>query len=180
MALGSVLGARTGAALAGVVLALGAATVVAHSATRPADVPASSVPSDRGVGPDATGPAAFGLCRAWANHEKHNDGADRARGSVAMRNLAEAAGGEDRVAGYCATVRRPSAGAKRGGGSGDSGTQAVPKDKVAKQLGKAGRSGKDHPGKDHPGRSALGKGSKRSGSPSPSTSPSASPSPSSS
>ena len=142
MALDSILGARTGAALAGVALALGAATVVAHSATRPEVVPPSSVPSDSGVGPDATGPAAFGLCRAWANHEKHDDGADRARGSVAMRNLAEAAGGEDKVEGYCATVRHPSAGARRGGSSDDSddsGTKAGPKDKAGKHPGKAGR-----------------------------------------
>ncbi|MFW5473065.1 hypothetical protein ACOCJ5_07140 [Knoellia sp. CPCC 206450] len=197
MALGSLLGARTGAALAGVTLALGAATVVAHSATRPDVAPASGVTADDpagpdgrgadarddGVGPDATGPAAFGLCRAWSNHHKHDDGVERAQGSVAMRNLAEAAGGEARVEGYCATVRHPSAGAKRGGGvddkgTGDKGTKAGPKDKVGKQPGKAGRSGKDKPGKDKPGKDKPGKGSKPSGSPSASPSPSPSPSPS--
>ena len=129
------------------------------------------------MGPDATGPAAFGLCRAWANHEKHDDGTKRAQGSVAMRNLAEAAGGESRVEDYCATVPHPSGKAKRGGGDAqDEGTKAGPKDKVEKQPGMAGRSGKDKPGKDK--RDKDRPGPTASPTPSPTTSPTASPSPS--
>ena len=168
MALGSVLGARTGAALAGVALALGVATVVAHSATRPEVAPAppgvsSADPPDApgrdgedegaAVGPDATGPAAFGLCRAWANHEKHDDDKARAKGSVAMRNLAEAAGGEDRVEAYCATVRHPGAGSQGKRRSSDvPGTRGGPKewneqkdekDKKVKKDGKDGEDGKE-------------------------------------
>ncbi|WP_404386480.1 hypothetical protein LL946_07880 [Knoellia locipacati] len=175
----SMLRARFGAALAGVAIALAAATVVAHSATRATErAPSSSAPADvpsptasrSPVGPDATGPAAFGLCRAWANHAKHDDGKERAAGSVAMRNLAEAAGGESKVEAYCATVPHPSQRAKPDRGKGEKAgpkdelekdEKAGPKDKVEKEPGKAGRSGKDKPAK-----------------PSPSASPSASSSPS--
>lgn len=58
------------------------------------------------VGPDATGPAAFGLCNAWS-HAK--DSKKTAEHSVAFRNLVKAAGGVDKVDGYCATVEHPSA-----------------------------------------------------------------------
>jgi hypothetical protein len=54
------------------------------------------------VGPDATAAARAGLCRAWqAGH-----GADNGRrtDSVAFQALAAAAGGADKVAGYCADV----------------------------------------------------------------------------
>lgn len=58
------------------------------------------------VGPDASGPAAFGLCTAWSHHQAQ--GRTTAPGkSVAFRNLAEAAGGEDKIAGYCAKVPHP-------------------------------------------------------------------------
>lgn len=175
----SLLRARTGAAIAGVAIALSAATVVAHSATRaterapssnvPADVPAdapSPTPSGSAVGPDATGPAAFGLCKAWANHAKHDDGKERAAGSVAMRNLAEAAGGKAKVEAYCATVPHPSQRAKGDKpdkpdkaekadreDKPDKGEKAGPKDKVEKQPGKAGRSGKDKPVEPSPSAS---------------------------
>lgn len=59
------------------------------------------------VGPDATGPAAFGLCNAWAHAKPSKQTATH---SVAFRNLVAAAGGEGKVASYCATVEHPSAG----------------------------------------------------------------------
>ena len=77
------------------------------------------------VGPDASGPAAFGLCNAWTHHQDKDrdknqakDGdkdEDRAKdqdkdgpgNSVAFRNLAEAAGGEAKIAAYCAKVPHP-------------------------------------------------------------------------
>ena len=56
------------------------------------------------VGPDATGPAAFGLCTAWGHVQTEGQVADK---SVAFRNLATAAGGAEKITAYCATVLRP-------------------------------------------------------------------------
>jgi hypothetical protein len=60
------------------------------------------------VGPDATAAARAGLCRAW----QAGNGADNGRrtDSVAFQALAAAAGGDDKVAGYCADVTTGSAG----------------------------------------------------------------------
>jgi len=60
----------------------------------------------RPVGPDATGPAAFGLCNAWAHAKAHGNSSQRA---VAFHNLADAAGGASNVAAYCAAVPHPGA-----------------------------------------------------------------------
>jgi hypothetical protein len=61
------------------------------------------------VGPDATASARVGLCRAW----QAGKGADQGQraNSVAFQALAAAAGGADKVAGYCADVTVGSAGA---------------------------------------------------------------------
>jgi hypothetical protein len=56
------------------------------------------------AGPDATGPAAFGLCTAWAHAKAHGTGSEQA---VAFRNLAAAAGGAGNVAAYCAAAPHP-------------------------------------------------------------------------
>ena len=72
----------------------------AGSASRPGGPPSSAAPT---AGPDATGPAAFGLCSAWS----HADASSR--DSVAFANLAAAAGGADKVAAYCAGVAHPGA-----------------------------------------------------------------------
>jgi hypothetical protein len=149
----SLIGARTGAAIAGVAIGLGAASVVAYSATRPPTEPVmispaaatdnpDAKPADRPVGPDATGPAAFGLCNAWANHQKQQDGVERAEGSIAMRNLAIAAGGEDKIAAYCATIPHP--------GNGPKGAKGPKKDKGAKtdddgEMKDSGESSKTKP-----------------------------------
>jgi len=54
------------------------------------------------VGPDATGAARAGLCRAW----QAGQGADHGRrmDAVAFQALAEAAGGADHIAAYCQDV----------------------------------------------------------------------------
>ena len=54
------------------------------------------------VGPDATGTAQAGLCRAW----QAGQGADHGQkaDSVAFQALAEAAGGADHIAAYCQDV----------------------------------------------------------------------------
>jgi hypothetical protein len=61
------------------------------------------------VGPDATAAARVGLCRAW----QAGKGADSGRrtDSVAFQALIAAAGGADKVAGYCADVTAGGAGA---------------------------------------------------------------------
>ena len=60
------------------------------------------------VGPSASGPAAFGLCTAYAHATRHGTGAQKA---VAFRNLEKAAGGAANVASFCASVAHPGASA---------------------------------------------------------------------
>src|SRR4029450_14135581 len=61
------------------------------------------------VGPDAPASARVGLCRPW----QAGTGADQGQraNSVAFQALATAAGGADKVAGYCADGTGGSAGA---------------------------------------------------------------------
>jgi hypothetical protein len=65
------------------------------------------------VGPDATGPAAFGLCTAWAHAKAHGNSSQQA---VAFRSLAKAAGGASNVAAYCAAVPHPGPSSSHPGG----------------------------------------------------------------
>ena len=58
------------------------------------------------VGPNASGPAAFGLCTAFANATQHGTAAQKA---VAFRNLEKVAGGAANVASLCASVAHPGA-----------------------------------------------------------------------
>ena len=59
------------------------------------------------VGPNATAAAREGLCRAWQAGKGSDNG--RRTDSVAFQALAAAAGGADKVAGYCADVTAGSA-----------------------------------------------------------------------
>jgi hypothetical protein len=93
-------------------LTLGAASAAAYTGVLPDSMQSVAhelinAPAPHGVGPDATGPAAKGLCTAFLAHEK--SGATVSTKSVAFRNLATAAGGEENVATYCATVLTPTA-----------------------------------------------------------------------
>jgi len=91
-----------------------AANDAAEATKEAADVtkdPAEAVTKDAAdatkstaVGPDASGPAAFGLCTAWGHVQTQGQVADK---SVAFRNLATAAGGADKITAYCATVLHP-------------------------------------------------------------------------
>ncbi|MFL6100547.1 MAG: hypothetical protein ACJ71T_11395 [Actinomycetales bacterium] len=72
--------------------------------------PTATSTKTNGVGPDATGPAAFGLCNAWSH-------GGLATTSVSYRNLAAAAGGADGIKAYCATVPTPGRGSTHGSGS---------------------------------------------------------------
>ena len=75
----------------------------------PTDSP-TGTSTTHGVGPDATGPAAFGLCNAWTH-------GGLATTSVAYRNLATAAGGADGIQAYCATIVKPGGGSTDDSGS---------------------------------------------------------------
>ncbi len=74
-----------------------------HTIGAPAAHPHAK-PSGTPVGPDATGPAAHGLCTAFDKERTHGKVAER---STAYRNLVTAAGGADKIAAYCATVPTP-------------------------------------------------------------------------
>jgi len=67
---------------------------------RPASTPTRRAARTGAVGPDTTGPAAFGLCTA------HQHGG-LAPTSVAYRSLAKAAGGASGIGTYCASVTHP-------------------------------------------------------------------------
>jgi hypothetical protein len=70
---------------------------------RPGTAQATPARTDA-VGPDATGPAAFGLCTAYAHAKAHGTASQKA---VAFRNLAAAAGGAAKIAAYCTAVPHP-------------------------------------------------------------------------
>ena len=128
------LTAKAAAAAAAAAVALGGVAAAAYTGTLPAPAqqfahgvigapssqpshrPATPQPSYRpgapratpartdAVGPDATGPAAFGLCTAYAHAKAHGTASQKA---VAFRNLAAAAGGAAKIAAYCAAVPHP-------------------------------------------------------------------------
>jgi hypothetical protein len=119
--LSSLLGAKLGAAIAGVAVGLGGTAVVAYTGSLPTTAqnlahtaigapvasPAATpkaTPTGKATGPDATGPAAFGLCNAWTHHQANGA---KPTDSVAFKNLATAAGGEGKIAAYCAKVPHP-------------------------------------------------------------------------
>ncbi len=70
------------------------------SASSDSKASSSASSSATPVGPDATGPAAFGLCTAFTKGGLNPL-------SIAYRNLAQAAGGASGIATYCATVVHP-------------------------------------------------------------------------
>jgi hypothetical protein len=69
------------------------------------------------VGPNASGPAAFGLCTAYAHAKHHGTAAQKA---VAFRNLEKVAGGAANVAAFCASVAHPGASASPQAGAASS------------------------------------------------------------
>jgi hypothetical protein len=60
----------------------------------------TATPTSTPVGPDATGPAAFGLCTAYTH-----GGLDVS--STAYASLASAANGASNIATYCASIPKP-------------------------------------------------------------------------
>ncbi len=76
------------------------AEIAAESASS-TDAPASTpAPTATAIGPDATGPAAFGLCTAFTH-------GGLATTSTAYASLVTAASGSTNIAAYCATVVVP-------------------------------------------------------------------------
>jgi len=119
------LGAKLGAAMAAGAVSLGGVSAAAFTGVLPdaaqdfahnavgapaaghgksADHKPAAGPKTNGVGPDATGEAAFGLCNAWSHHKANGKAANN---SVAFRNLATAAGGEAKIATYCLKFPHP-------------------------------------------------------------------------
>jgi hypothetical protein len=80
------------------------------------------------VGPDATAAARAGLCRAWQAGKGTDNGLRT--DSVAFQALAAAAGGADKVAGYCADVTARSTG-DQGQGQGAPPSGSRPSTKIS-------------------------------------------------
>jgi hypothetical protein len=121
----SLLSARAAAAAAVAAFGIGGFATAAFAGALPAPAqqfahhtigaPAPDRPQPAGThpgsvstpaAPDATGPAAFGLCTAWAHAKAHGTSKQQA---AAFANLAAAAGGAANVAAYCAAVPHPGA-----------------------------------------------------------------------
>jgi hypothetical protein len=97
------------------------------------------------VGPNPAGPAAHGLCTAYAHASAHGPATQRA---VAFRNLAAAAGGQGNVAAFCGTAPRPGAGAGARAKAG-----AGPRDKPhGKPVSHPGRGPVSRPSHTPPGQ----------------------------
>lgn len=108
---GAAAAAAYSGALPGSVQQFAHSTIGAPSAHPTADPSSHPTGSATPTGPNAAGPAAYGLCTAW----KHAmaDGSSSAEHSVAFRNLVKAAGGAGKVAAYCAAVPHPGSSASQ-------------------------------------------------------------------
>ncbi len=86
---------------------IGAPAVHTAATTSPSPKDSASSKTPSPVGPDASGPAMFGLCTAWTAHQTNGETANgKADNAVAFQNLAAAAGGADKIAAYCATIQK--------------------------------------------------------------------------
>jgi hypothetical protein len=81
-------------------------------------------PGDHAAGPDASGAARHGLCRAWLAGQGDEHG--RREGSTAFRALAAAAGGADRVPAWCQADADAAAAHGHGQGHGHGNGQGGP------------------------------------------------------
>jgi len=81
------------------------------------------------AGPDASGAARAGLCRAW----QAGQGADHGRrmNAVAFQALAEAAGGADNIAAYCEDVTAGASAGAHGKGQGSPPSVSAPPTSVS-------------------------------------------------
>ena len=121
--------------------AIGApAPKASHGPATPQVTPAHSA----AAGPDATGPAAFGLCNAYAHAKAHGTAAEK---SAAFRNLA-AAGGAANITAFCAVVPHPGNGqataTATAHGSGKSASHATGKSSASHATGKSSSAKSSH------------------------------------
>ena len=105
----------------------------------PQVTPAHSAPG----GPDATGPAAFGLCNAYAHAKAHGTASEK---SAAFRNLAAAAGGAANISAFCAAVPHPGNGqaTATAHGAGKSASHATGKSSASHATGKSSSAKSSH------------------------------------
>ena len=78
----------------------GEAAILVHGADAAAANSSAGRSSQHSTGPDASGAARHGLCQAWAAGQGDDHG--RRSDAPAFQALADAAGGADQVAAYCA------------------------------------------------------------------------------
>jgi hypothetical protein len=81
------------------------------------------------VGPDATGAARAGLCRAWQAGQDGDQG--RRMDAAAFQALAAAAGGADNIAGYCEDAAAGSSAGAHGQGQASPPSVSAPPTTVA-------------------------------------------------
>jgi hypothetical protein len=113
--------ASTGADAAAHGLGQAAAANLGESARAGA---ADSQGRESATGPDATGAARAGLCRAWQAGQGGNNG--RRMDAVAFQALVDAAGGADAVAGYCEDVAAGASAEGHGKGQGSPPSVSAP------------------------------------------------------
>lgn len=181
----SLTGARIGVAAAGaVLLGLGGLSAAAYSGALPAPaqnvaheaigapaaegkahrakhaasgvrVGAPGTPPSEAVGPDARGPAAYGLCNAF---DPAKDKGEARKNSVAYRNLVRAAGGESKLKAYCDSVatRKDKAAKPAKTAKPDDRATGKPSDKATgRPTGKPQKSGPATPSATPPTTSAT-------------------------
>jgi hypothetical protein len=113
----------------------------------PAPAEATGTTRANPVGPDAAGPAAQGLCRAWSAGQggQHGSKLD----APAFAALSKAAGGSDQIADYCAQVTAGGAGGAAQGG---------PPSSVPASTAAGSGQGQSGPPSSLPANSAAGSG----------------------
>jgi len=179
------LTAKAAAAVLGVLLTGGVAAAATGNLPAPAQqaahtllggagvpAPAEATATTRAhtVGPDAAGPAARGLCRAWSAGQGGQHG--KKLDAAAFAALAKAAGGSDQVAAYCAKVTASTpAGSGQGQGSAPASTaagsvQGQGSPPTSLPANPAGGSGQGSPPSSLPANPAGGSGQGQGGPPS--------------
>jgi hypothetical protein len=104
--------------------------------------------AEQGQGPDATGPAAYGLCTAWSAHQRNGAQPN----GVAFRNLDDAAAAKGMTtADYCALVIAE----KKGTGT-ETQTAAIDTDEQNDKPKKNKENNGNGPPADRPGATAPG------------------------
>jgi hypothetical protein len=109
-------------------LGLGKAAAADLAGTAPAGSTAGQG-REAAVGPDATGAARAGLCRAWQAGQGTDHG--RRMDAVAFQALVDAAGGADQVAAYCQDVTVGASTDARGQGQASPPSVSAPPTSVA-------------------------------------------------